>query len=163
MSPVIGSTVQTGVGSTHFLLQLPQDSGSRRETHVPLHLMRLGGRPAPEHWHWPPLQIPPLHELPQAPQLDGLVWVLVHSGAPPSSPAHFSCPDGQSCVHVPETHDLPPPHTTPQPPQFNGSLVIETHWPLQNDVPAVHRQVPPLQIRPPVQMVPHAPQLLGSD
>lgn len=57
----------------HTVPQVPQLFGSKRETQVlPQRWL------VPLHWQTPWLQVPPLHELPQAPHEFGSVWVLMH-------------------------------------------------------------------------------------
>jgi len=54
----------------------------------------------------------------------------------------------------------------PQVPQFALSVCVSTHAPPHDLVPVGHDvavvHAPPMHSRPPVQFVPHAPQLFGS-
>jgi hypothetical protein len=60
----------------HTRPQAPQLLGSLRDTQALPHLMV----PAPVHWHWPAVQVPPAPQvLPQAPHEPGSVCVLVHT------------------------------------------------------------------------------------
>jgi hypothetical protein len=79
--------------------------------------------------HTPPQQagvVPAVQAVPQVPQLVALVWRLVHT------PPQHDCPAGQAC---------------PQLPQFPGLVWTFT-------------QLPPQHTEGAVQVVPHAPQLV---
>ena len=62
----------------------------------------------------PPLQVaPPVHALPQVPQLSGLVMTLVHA-----PPAHCISPAAQLFEHAPLLHTCVPEQVRPQLPQL---------------------------------------------
>jgi hypothetical protein len=59
-------------------------------------------------------------------------------------------------------HETAVGHAPPQLPQFAGSVVVSTQTPPQSVRPAGQLHVLDWQVRPPVQMLPHEPQLLLS-
>jgi hypothetical protein len=89
----------------------------------------------------PFVQKPLVQTLPQLPQFCGSVSRFLQI------PLQSVSPVGQA--QVPFWHVFPPVHTCPQLPQFCGSVSRFLHTPLQHN--------------PVEQMVPHAPQLFGSD
>ena len=101
--------------------------------------------------------VPPAQTLPHAPQFELSVFVLTHALP------HWVWPGAQLDTHAAFEHTCPLPHLMPQPPQFAASLVVSMQTPLQSCLPAGHRQLPPLQLVPPEQTLPHAPQLVPSD
>jgi hypothetical protein len=66
---------------------------------------------------------PPVHKIPQAPQL------MMFEEVSTQSPAHSTVPEGQ--VQLAEVHGRPMGHATPQAPQLPGSVAMSTHRPLQ--------------------------------
>ena len=54
---------------------------------------------------------------------------------------------------------LAPAHDVPHAPQFAGSVCVLMHTPLHDAYPVGHTHAPPLHDLPPVQTLPHAPQL----
>jgi hypothetical protein len=63
--------------------------------------------------------------------------------------------------HV-DPEQVPPPQLLPQRPQFAAALSERHVDPPQREVPLGQPHVPPLQTCPPVQTLPHEPQLLLS-
>jgi hypothetical protein len=63
--------------------------------------------------------------LPQAPQLAGLLVVLVHTGGMP----HSLVLAGHA--HDPLVQVRPPVHATPHPPQLFASVLVSTQAPVQ--------------------------------
>lgn len=113
--------------------------------------------PAPEHRHWPPLQICPVpHLVPHDPQFCVSVCRLLHV------PLQLVCPDPQQ---IPLEQTWPDEHTVPQLPQlvvdvnathtFEQQLCPEPQQtPLHGVVPAAHdRQSVPAALHPLAQLV----------
>lgn len=139
----------------HLWSQLPQCAG------LLVRLVQLVDWPqAPlplVHRHWLVWQVvPPVHVLPQTPQLDPSELVSTHA------PAHSVSPGGQLVVHAPPAQTRPVPHAAPQEPQLAGSLAVSVQTPPQSVAPPVHAQTPALHSCPPVQAAPQEPQWAGS-
>jgi hypothetical protein len=136
---------------------LPQSFGSLFSlTQAPLQLTWPVGHVAA---HAPFEQTPPSHEIPHAPQFDGLDARSTHN------PEHRA--GVVPVVHVQAlfTHCSPPPHVAPQAPQFAGSSVRLTHAPpLQSVSPVAQLEAhAPFEHTCPLQRFAHVPQLFGSD
>lgn len=106
----------------------------------------------------PPLAqpIPPVHTMPQPPQLLVLFEVLTQD------PLQSVVPAGHETVHLLMLHTWVEVQAVPHMPQLAGSLVVFTHTPLQFVVPGGHPQTPPEHAKPAAQAFPQPPQLLGS-
>ena len=82
-----------------------------------------------------------------------------HCPAVTQAPLHSSSPAGQP--QAPCWQICPAPHCAQLAPQCNGSLDASRHWPAQKVCPGVVQlHEPALQAWPPMQLVPHAPQLV---
>jgi hypothetical protein len=95
--------------------------------------------------------------VPHAPQLLRSVAVSVQS-VPPSAVGQEFCPALQT--HAPAVHTLSLEQALPQSPQLLV-VVMSVHVPPQDLVFPGHAQVALWHVMPPVQAVPHLPQLLG--
>lgn len=135
----------------HTVEHDPQWLGSFLRTQVPPHRCS-----AMVHWHCPPTQLPPLHELPHPPHELESVWGLTHN------PWHERKPAGQPATQRPWLHVSPASHATPHPPQFSGSLPKVTQAPPQSAPPPGQTQAPETHDWPAAQRVPQLPQLAGS-
>jgi hypothetical protein len=83
-------------------------------------------RNIPAHSHIDAEQIMPWpHLAPHAPQLAGLLVVLVHTGGMP----HSMVVGGQT--QAPAVHTAPPVQASPHPPQLAASVCVSTHAPVQ--------------------------------
>jgi hypothetical protein len=93
---------------------------------------------------------------PHVPQFAALVDVFTHV------PPHDVIPVGQA--HAPLTHCIPPEHTVLHAPQLFGSIATSVQRVPQRRCPVGHIvvQVPPMQICPGMQALPHVPQFSGS-
>jgi hypothetical protein len=99
-------------------------------------------------WH----VVPPLHTVPQTPQLALSVCRSTQDTPHAASPApHVSW-------HMPATHCWLPAHCTPQPPQLFGSVCVFAHPAPHADSPAGQLQAPAEQLSPARHAFPHAPQ-----
>jgi hypothetical protein len=131
-------------------------------THVPLPASAPASAPhisnPPGHAQLEALQIIPwLHFVPHAPQLAGLLVVLVHTGGIPQ----FIVLGGQA--QTPMLHTAPPVQASPHPPQLFTSVIVSTQAPVQFVVPAGHIVVHiPAQTCGAVHMMVHIPQFWGS-
>jgi hypothetical protein len=134
------------------VVQAPQAAGSEaRLRQVPPQSVSPGGQT-----QTPPWQIlPPVHTLPQLPQLlVSLVWfVLVLAQTVGNCGGQTQTPPWQI---------RRPVHTLPQLPQFWSSVARLRQVPPQSVRPGGQTQTPPWQILPPVQTLPQLPQLFGS-
>jgi hypothetical protein len=100
-------------------------------------------------------ELPPLHCVPQAPQLALSVIGLVHCS--PQSVVPF----GQT--HWLPAHVRPAGQALPHAPQFRGLLVVSTHARSQFvSVPQSGAQAPVRQTSGAGQLVPQVPQFAGS-
>lgn len=94
-----------------------------------------------------------LQLLPQAPQFALSVVRLTHVVS------HFVWSAGHCAAQVPLKQTWPAAQDAPQEPQCCTSLLVSTQVPLQFVAPAAQAQLPSVQLAPPEQVVPHAPQL----
>jgi len=116
----------------------------------------MGGAP---HAHAPAAQIlPPVQEIPHAPQLSVLVCVSTQLFTQLVSPVV------QVAAHALLLQTgAAGAHFVGHAPQWSGSLVSSTQTPPQFvAVGEMHSQIALLQVKPAPQTLPHAPQLLGS-
>jgi hypothetical protein len=104
--------------------------------------------------HWPFWQVPVPQLLPQAPQLSGSTWVKVQA------PAQVVWKGRQLAAQASPVQTWLAAQARPQPPQFLGSKRDTQVLPQSCSVRG-HWQAPWEQL-PPLQLVPQAPQLLGS-
>jgi hypothetical protein len=130
----------------------------RRSTHVPEQLV------SPLVQTHAPLKhcVPPVHLVPQVPQLAGSVWVSVQPML------HEVRPVVQAAVQVlAEQSGVVPLHFVPHAPQLSGSLVVSTHAPEQATVEPLHVGLPPVPVVPvlvvPVLVVPVPPVPVVED
>jgi hypothetical protein len=120
------------------VVQEPQCKGSvTGSTHTPLQSRSPAGQAqAPFRHSWPPL-----HTLPQLPQL--LASLVKRTHVPP----HWFWPVGQPVERqAPATQASPAAQRTPQPPQFWNEICVSTHWLLQSVFPTSHAHPPAEQI-----------------
>jgi hypothetical protein len=111
--------------------------------------------PGPQAQAPAPQIIPPVHLIPQPPQLLLSVCRFTHALAQ-------SCrPGPQPGAHVPLEH-ASVPHTTLHVPQLFGSKLVFVHAPLQSVPPFGHEQALFAHVSPPVHLTPQAPQLFAS-
>jgi len=103
--------------------------------------------------------LPPVHLLPQAPQLVGSDWRLTHTV--PQQTCAVGHPQG---LHLPALHVDPVKQALPHVPQFKVSLLVLTHLPAQLVSPRMQEHAPVMQVNPAVvsHLVPQVPQLLLS-
>jgi hypothetical protein len=106
--------------------------------------------------------MPASQTLPQLPQLFLSTLVFVQLPRPASTSPHIWKPPGQA--HIELIQISPAPHCFPHAPQLAGLFVtlVQTGGMPQSVVFAGHAQAPPMQTVPPVQAMPHPPQLFGS-
>jgi hypothetical protein len=119
----------------------------RRSTHVPEQLVWPLG-----HAHAPPKHcVPPVHLVPQVPQLAGSDLVSVQPML------HEVRPVVHAAVHVlAEQSGVVPLHLVPHAPQLSGSLVVSTQEPEHATVGLLHEGLPPVPVvvdAPPVPVV----------
>jgi hypothetical protein len=96
-----------------------------RSTQAPLHIFWPSA-----HMHLPALQTcPPVHESPQALQLDGSCWRFAQARLQSSKPV------GHASRQLPALQTWVALHSVPQAPQLNGSFAKLVHTPLQRVVP----------------------------
>lgn len=120
----------------------------RRLTHVPEQLVSpLGQAQAPlKHC------VPPVHAVPQVPQLAASDLVSVQPML------HAVSPVVQAAVHtLAEQSGVAPLHAVPQAPQLAGSLVVSTQAPEQATVGLVQVALPPVPVLPVLAVVPPVP------
>jgi hypothetical protein len=114
-----------------------------RSTQVPEQLVWPLG-----HWHEPLKHcVPPVHFVPQVPQLSGSDWVSVQPML------HALKPVEQVAVHALDEQTWVPVHFVPHAPQLSGSFVVSTQAPAQSTAGALHAALPPV----PVVVVPPVP------
>jgi hypothetical protein len=121
-------------------------------TQTPWQSISPAGQP-----HTPPRQVlPPVHALPQAPQLNGLDVRSTHEA--PQAVRRVP----HEATHRPTLHTCPEAQLAPQAPQLRLSLTRSTQLPPQETSPARHCawQAPPLHTRFPAHAWPHDPQLV---
>lgn len=94
---------------------------------------------------------PAAHALPQVPQCTVLVCRSTHS------PAQSVWPVGQA-RHAPPVQTRPAAHGAPQALQCASSVCVSTQTLPHIVRPAAHWHLPPTQLWPIVQTLPHAPQ-----
>jgi len=107
---------------THACEQVPQLLGLEA---VSMQMPLLQSVLPAGHWQVPLQTLPPVHVVPQPPQLEESVVVSVQ--LPPQS----VWPPGQ--VQVP-VQPLPPEHAIPHAPQLSGLVAVSTHTPLPQSV-----------------------------
>ena len=90
--------------------------------------------------------------LPQAPQFALSVFRFAQEVP------HLVSSVGHCAAHEPRVQTWPAAQEAPHEPQWFTSLVVSTHAPLQLVLPKAHEQLPPVQVAPPWQVVPQAPQ-----
>jgi len=122
-------------------------------TQRPLHVAWPDGQP-----HAPMLHAcPPVHALPQKPQLSGSLVVFVQLVP------HAIKPALHDAEHVPaEQYGLSAPQTVPHAPQFMASDIVFTHAEPHADSGAIHAHAPCVHVCMLPHIVPHAPQFFGS-
>ena len=119
------------------------------------------------HVHVPPTHAWPVGQTtPQAPQLFGSIWVLMHTPMPGQlgNGEQTVNDDPQDGLHAPATHGTIAAHLHPQPLQLFSSVFVSTHVPPQSvGFVAGQAHTPVWQIFPPAHWTPQAPQLALSD
>jgi hypothetical protein len=110
----------------------------------------------------PLMHMPASQTLPQLPQFFSSILVFVQLPRPASTSPHIPNPPGQP--HIEFMQISPAPHVFPHPPQFAGLLVmfVQTGGMPHKVVFIGHVQTPALHTVPPVQAIPHPPQLFES-
>jgi hypothetical protein len=106
--------------------------------------------------------IPASQTLPQLPQFFLSTLVFAQLPRPASTSPHIVNPPGQP--HTEFMQMSPAPQVFPHAPQFAGLFVVlvQTGGMPHNVVFIGHVQMPALHTVPPVQAIPHPPQLFGS-